>query len=171
MRRKTAQRLATAALVLGLGACATTNDPRQGGFFGGVGGLASGNYEKRLEGRQAALQQEQELSNQLRTSTENMRAENAQVQAQLKNAERDMAAMRAETDRLQASLQTEKQRQTVDEQTARRLQAEIDHVQQQIDLVRSSSTVSPQETEKTLVQLKSRLEALNQTFLKAMQRS
>jgi chromosome segregation ATPase len=44
-------------LSLSLGGCATTacNDPGSGGFFGGVCGLASGNYERRVDEREKNL--------------------------------------------------------------------------------------------------------------------
>ena len=43
--------------VLILGGCATdpTNDPRSGGFFGGVHGLAAGDYEMRQQSLQGQL--------------------------------------------------------------------------------------------------------------------
>src|SRR5476649_696768 len=130
-------RLVAIGALAGLSACSTSDDPSRGGFFSGVAGISSGTYDRRIQDQQGVLQQEQQRSGELRESTERMRAENAKVQASLQVAERDMAAMRGETERLQASLQTERERQQIDEKVARSLQAEIDHVQQQIDLVRS----------------------------------
>ena len=164
------RRLVVIGALAALSACSTSDDPSRGGFFSGVAGISSGTYERRIQNQQGTLQQEQQRSGELRESTDRMRAENAQVQASLQAAERDMAAMRGETERLQASLQTERQRQQIDEKVARGLQAEIDHVQQQIDLVRSSGSLPPEEMQKTLVQLRNRLQVLNQTFVKAMQR-
>ncbi len=42
-------------MVLYLTACATTSDPHEGGFMGGVQGLSSGEYDRRIDERQARL--------------------------------------------------------------------------------------------------------------------
>ena len=41
--------------VLLLAGCQTTDDPREGGFIGGVGGLSSGAYEQRIREREQSL--------------------------------------------------------------------------------------------------------------------
>ncbi|PTE12378.1 hypothetical protein C9427_02000 [Mesorhizobium helmanticense] len=55
--------LAVEALLL-LGGCNTT-DPRQGGFFGGVGGIASGEYDRRIAERQDRLARMKQINCQL----------------------------------------------------------------------------------------------------------
>ncbi|HRX71478.1 MAG: hypothetical protein KDJ22_12410 [Candidatus Competibacteraceae bacterium] len=72
-----------------LSACATdpTNDPRTGGFFGGVHGLAAGDYEM----RQQELQGERdETLNELRA----LREEGAYLEAERQMKAEDVAAQR-----------------------------------------------------------------------------
>lgn len=42
--------------------CATTTDPRQGGFFGGLYGMSSGAYDKRIQTRQNELNHQKDLN-------------------------------------------------------------------------------------------------------------
>ncbi len=66
-------RLAAIGTVLLLSGCATSTDPRQGGLFGGIGGLTSGAYEQRVKEREERLQQSQE--SQVELSAESARLE------------------------------------------------------------------------------------------------
>jgi len=56
MRRSILISISLCALLIGAG-CQTT-DPNKGGFFGGIGGLTSGNYQKGVDEREKALEDE-----------------------------------------------------------------------------------------------------------------
>jgi len=43
-------------VIILIGGCATTGDPTQGGLAGGLYGISSGSYDKRIEERQAELE-------------------------------------------------------------------------------------------------------------------
>ena len=83
--------------VLVLGGCAAdpTNDPRSGGFFGGVHGLAAGDYEM----RQQALQGQRDDSlNQLRA----LRDEGAALETERQMKASEVAAQRRQLATLKA---------------------------------------------------------------------
>ena len=83
--------------VLILGGCATdpTNDPRSGGFFGGVHGLAAGDYDM----RQQALQGQRDDSlNQLRA----LREEGAALETERQMKASEVAAQRRQLAALKA---------------------------------------------------------------------
>ena len=84
-----------------LGGCAAdpTNDPRAGGFFGGVRGLASGDYEM----RQQELQGQRDASlNQLRA----LREEGADLESERQMKADEVAAQRRQL----AALKTRNQK-------------------------------------------------------------
>lgn len=45
--------------------CATNDNPREGGFFGGIAGLSSGAYEERLKQREQYLAQQRDIGQNL----------------------------------------------------------------------------------------------------------
>ena len=113
--------------VLILGGCATdpTNDPRSGGFFGGVHGLAAGDYEM----RQQALQGQRDDSlNQLRA----LREEGAALESerQMKASEvaaqrRQLAALKARNRELASRINQLQRSKAATEQRAAELRQQI----------------------------------------------
>ncbi len=77
-------------LACGLTACAVSDDPRQGGLFGGISGLTSGSYQQRLDQRQQQI-----------WAVDRANADAAANQAQ---QEADIAARRAELARLSGNV-------------------------------------------------------------------
>ncbi|PTN32753.1 hypothetical protein [Desulfonatronum sp. SC1] len=63
-----------AAVALCVTGCAASPDPRTGGFFGGIQGLASGSYEQRVQEREQSLER-------LRALQQEMQTEEAELQA------------------------------------------------------------------------------------------
>lgn len=49
-------------LIVALSGCAVSNDPRQGGFLGGLHGLTSGTYDKRLQQSREELNHQQTIN-------------------------------------------------------------------------------------------------------------
>ena len=76
-----------AVLPLLLVACATSNDPREGGFFGGVGGLSSGRYEERVQSRQSSLDS-------VRTARADLQAEQSSLESQKTASQRRLQTER-----------------------------------------------------------------------------
>lgn len=55
--------------VMFAGCAATSDDPTQGGFFGGISGLQSGAYQQRIDEKEGQLKQLQETQQDLETET------------------------------------------------------------------------------------------------------
>ena len=116
--------------VLVLGGCAAdpTNDPRSGGFFGGVRGLAAGDYDM----RQQALQGQRDDSlNQLSALQEE--GEALETERQMKASEvaaqrRQLAALKARNRELAGRInQLQRSKATTEQRTA-----ELRHKQQRL---------------------------------------
>ena len=58
-----------------LTACAGSNDPRQGGLFGGLHGLNSGAYDARIQDRQDELNRQQAVNQELKEQSETLESE------------------------------------------------------------------------------------------------
>jgi chromosome segregation ATPase len=82
--------------IFGFGGCASMtecNDPGKGGFIGGVCGLASGNYDRRIEEREqnlAALKQAQSSASTKQTRLESEKKTAAQQLAALQQQAREI---------------------------------------------------------------------------------
>ncbi|TPE46579.1 hypothetical protein [Amaricoccus solimangrovi] len=66
--------------VLALAACATSDDPAQGGFFNGIAGLVGGGYDARIDAREQAVAESE--------------AEGAALSGELARLESEHAALR-----------------------------------------------------------------------------
>jgi chromosome segregation ATPase len=99
------KRLARGAISLAvlapLAACVVSDDPRQGGIIGGIGGLSSGAYDKRIQDRQnasTALKAENEaLENRLKEVQARQDAaakERAAAESQLATLKQDISSLR-----------------------------------------------------------------------------
>jgi chromosome segregation ATPase len=94
-RRRRAGLLRGSAAVLlaaGLTACATSDDPAEGGFISGVTGLAGGGYDRRIEEREDAYKEQLDAQAALQAEARRLEQERAEVRAQLRGAESRLAA-------------------------------------------------------------------------------
>ena len=94
------------ALAIFCSACASSTDPREGGFFGGVQGLQSGAYEERVQSRADSL-------NRLRDLQQELDAKQAKLDNQKKTLEetidlerQSLAALEQEVAGLEQDLST-----------------------------------------------------------------
>ena len=99
-------------------ACATTDDPSKGGFLGGVQGLSSGAYDKRIAEREERLRRLQEMQGELKTEQAGLTTEKQQKQARLKDLRRRLSRLDGEIEQL--SLDLNSRRSTLASDQARR---------------------------------------------------
>jgi chromosome segregation ATPase len=137
MRCKCVGLILTAGLLAG---CATTDDPRQGGFFSGIGNLAGGGYERRIVERQETLQQEQQTQQQLAWQADALRQEQAEVNRQLDAANADLARVNASLARIRSQLRSARQQTAA--QRAKLQQAEASAREVRTLLQRAKTNVS-----------------------------
>lgn len=100
-----------------IGGCATHNDPRDGGFFGGVAGLSGGSYKKRVAEREERLEELRAAQRALDSEKGQLEVQKSTAQAQLnkdqarvKAMQSEIAALDKKTKSLAASQDTDKQR-------------------------------------------------------------
>jgi chromosome segregation ATPase len=101
--------LGCAALVLGAFGCATSDNPRDGGFFDGIDGLATGKYKKRIAEREERYQVEQEEQRRLNSEAEALKQERARVSAELNDATSRLASLEETLDKERERLLREQQ--------------------------------------------------------------
>ena len=125
-----------------LGACATdpTNDPRGGGFFGGVRGLTAGDYEARQQGLQG---QRDDSLNQLRALREEgayLEAERQMKADEVAEQRRQLASLKARNralarrvDQLKRSKSATEQRTVALQRKQQQLNRDIQEFELQLD--------------------------------------
>ena len=69
--------------VLLLTGCGASHNPREGGFFGGIGGLGSRAYEVRLQEREERLSRLQQVQKDLEAESEGLGAEKTSLREQI----------------------------------------------------------------------------------------
>ncbi|MDR3566911.1 MAG: hypothetical protein P4L43_02680 [Syntrophobacteraceae bacterium] len=84
--------------------CATTSNPAEGGFFSGVQGLRSGEYQNRVNQKQSDLGQLKESGSQLRAEQENLSERSADLASRERSYRHRLAHMNRDLARLQARL-------------------------------------------------------------------
>lgn len=96
------------ALIIG---CATTNDPRQGGFFGGIAGLSSGAYEERLKQREYDLAQQQSINQDLNQESARLKRKSKKLKSELASLtemDKNLSKLQMDIDRLKAKSDKQK---------------------------------------------------------------
>lgn len=93
-----------ACLFFVLQGCATTNDPRQGGFFSSLHALSTGAYEERLNRKQLELEEARRTQGQLKKGVIQSGDEVAGYSKELKTAERQLLIFQSDLDAISNSL-------------------------------------------------------------------
>jgi chromosome segregation ATPase len=148
-----------------LGGCATdpTNDPRTGGFFGGVHGLAAGDYEMRQQELQG---QRDETLDELRA----LREEGAYLEAERQMKAEEIAVQRHQLASLKAKNQAiankinqlRRSKSTTEQQTAelRRKQQRLARDIQQFEVQLEQGQLSIQQAETRRLSLERQYDAI-----------
>jgi chromosome segregation ATPase len=109
---------------LALAAC-QTNDPSQGGFFGGVGGLTSGNYKRGVEQREVRLQDSKDQNISLTRRTDRMDAQKQDVDEQLATANKMLASIESDLVNMQQRIDKARKNKSANEETLRSLEKKL----------------------------------------------
>lgn len=121
------------AAVLLLGACQTTDDPREGGLLGGVSGLSSGGYEKRIQEREASLQRLKDIEQELESQRSDLESRQQQSLSAYQLEQGRVADLSSDTRALGAQLQTLKTRHADQELSRNNLIRRLEDLQGKID--------------------------------------
>ena len=152
------------ALVLLVGACAAhSDDPAKGGFFSGMKNLSDGTYDRRLQQREKALQDEQDQNVRNQRQVERVVAQRDAMAAQRSAAEARSASLQRELASLKAKLRQSKK------ETAG-LQRDIDTLNSKIAVVEQDSFTPEPEKLQRLETLRKEKEALDREVELAVRR-
>lgn len=126
------------ALVLGLGllvlgGCASSTDPREGGFFGGVQGLGSGAYDARLKERDDRLATLRETQAELSGERATLEASQLAAEEALEQERAEYARLERDIDGLERRLAELKKTRGAQDSRVADLQSRLDSLQQDMN--------------------------------------
>jgi DNA repair exonuclease SbcCD ATPase subunit len=148
---------------MSLAAC-TSDDPSRGGFFGGVGGLSSGTYERQTQARRDALAAEQQRNQQLQADAARASAQRQQSANERAALQRQNAALNSEIARLRGKLATAEAQRGQNTVELRRLSGELDALQASGNQVSADPTLAEAEKRRRLDQLNQRKQLLERAI-------
>ncbi len=118
------KKLLSLLLVVNLVAC-VSNDPRQGGFFGGVAGLNNGNYDKRVAERQQTLANVQSMHQSLQTDNARLQQQRNVKLSELRRAKRQLASLNKDMRQLKNRIASLRRSKKISAQQARKMQRDL----------------------------------------------
>ncbi len=128
-----------------IGGCAASTDPHEGGLLGGIVGLSSGEYERRIQERQARLQRLRAIQGGLQQETASLEARKTTLKKQLKAEKQRLSRLKRDVSALERRIkglerQKEASSSKIKDLKARlaALKAEIKTVSQDIDALEGS---------------------------------
>ncbi len=116
-----------ALALLGSG-CASSTDPREGGFLGGVQGLQSGAYEERVQSRADSLNRLRDLQQDLDAKQANLESQKAGLEEELALERQSLAALDREVTGLEQSVETFQADDVQQKQQVQELQSRLDEL-------------------------------------------
>lgn len=84
--------------------CVSTDDPKEGGFFGGVQGLSSGAYERRAQEREDNLAKMRAMQNELQHESSILDTQKQQRQQLLNEEKKKLASLNTDVKALERKL-------------------------------------------------------------------
>ncbi|MCW8906137.1 MAG: hypothetical protein OQL28_02725 [Sedimenticola sp.] len=112
--------------------CVTTDDPREGGFLGGVHGLTSGAYERRTQEREANLEKMREMQNELNNESKQLARQKQQRQQVLQEEKGKLAVLSSDVDALEFKLVALNKEEKVSRQRVTELDQRISRLKNQL---------------------------------------
>lgn len=120
-------------LALSLTACKTTDDPRKGGFIGGIQGLSSGAYERRIEEREERLERLRQLREELDAERMGLQDQHQQGQSGYQREQARLSALSRDTAELERNLLSLRESEKVKQVQHRDLLQRVQRLKRQID--------------------------------------
>ena len=124
---------ATVVIVFLLAGCQISDDPNKGGLLGGVKGIATGQYENRVQGREERLKRLQETQGELEAQGTALGIEQQQSQTDFEMEKRRVDKLMQDTRVLEAQLQTLENKQQQSGRSQKELTDRLDNVQSDLE--------------------------------------
>jgi uncharacterized small protein (DUF1192 family) len=126
-----------------LTAC-VSDDPRQGGFFGGLVGLGSGTYERRVADERAALKHEQGRYQEEIDDGAKLGSVLKNRQSQALDIEHEVLLLREDIDSLDSEIQVLSHSRVIAEDDVARAEADVDALFDNINRLEAEQSASDQ---------------------------
>ncbi len=120
------------SLILMLTGCAASTDPHQGGLFGGIRGLSTGEYDRRIQERQAHLAHLQQVQRELQQQTASLEAEKKRLSKELEGERKRLASLNRDVARLEKKINSLKRREKVSASKLKDLKARVAALKKEI---------------------------------------
>ncbi|MCB5285895.1 MAG: hypothetical protein LHW45_09965 [Candidatus Cloacimonetes bacterium] len=117
--------IVTLFLAMVFGGCASQDDPREGGFFGGVAGLGSGGYKNRMTEREERLEELRATQRALDSEKGQLEVQKTAVQEQLNMDQGRVKSMQSEIAALDKKAKSLADKQGTDKQRVTELQKRV----------------------------------------------
>ncbi len=124
--------LLSISILLLLAGCAASTDPHQGGLFGGIRGLSTGEYDRRIQERQAHLAHLQQVQRQLQQQTSGLEAEKKRLTGELENERKRLSSLNRDVARLEKRINALNRNKNVSESRLRDMRARIAALKREI---------------------------------------
>lgn len=118
--------------ILLLGGCATTDDPREGGFFSGVAGINSGTYDRRIQDREQHLQAERDENYRLQDQSRRLEQEKADKQRVVLNERQKLSKLNRDVKSLESKVAGLSKQANVSAQQVQEAQRRTEELKQHI---------------------------------------
>lgn len=151
---------ALAAAVVLTGCAARSENPADGGFIAGLSALSSGTYDRRLEERQARLQNEEVRNARMKAQAASAESERSATSAELASVKERYDGLNREIEELDRRLVELQSSEKGDTRRLVALRSDLDRLSQQTTLAGADPMMSAAEKEGTLLELRERKEKL-----------
>lgn len=128
----------TILLSVSMTACAVSNDPRQGGLFGGLHGLNSGAYDARIRDRQDELNRQQAIHQDLKEQSDTLETEVQLRDYKLTMEQQRVTRMEEDISRLESDVNLLKARSDKQKKEIAALQQKIKDLKQKLKAQQSA---------------------------------
>ena len=146
--------------------CATSSNPAEGGFFSGVKGLSSGEYQNRVNQKQSNLEDLKESGSELRGQQENLSEHSADLASQERSYRHQLARMNHDVARLQSRLRKAKVHTESGRAQKVELQKNLNSLVAQIHAQQHQGGMNEDQIRNQLADLKQEKSRLEQEILK-----
>jgi len=148
--------------------CATSNDPSEGGFINGVVGLATGRYEKRVEEKQALLDQKQQENKEIKQEVAVLEREKVEVDNDLATSKARLAELQREMVELRQRLEHATFEEGRERQRYLYLKQELDALEQEMSQVSELNGQSKDEMNEQIRNMEERKQKLEKALNEAI---
>ena len=151
-----------------LSGCATTDDPEEGGLFSIIHSLSTGAYDKRIERKQAELEEAKRNQASLKEQAGQSDIQIATAKGQIETAQERLSALKDDLHDLLERIQEAETVQEIETADRQRLESEINALSKEATLISNDTEMSVETKKQRLDDLTKRKKKLEDVFQTAL---